>query len=277
MLANLIILIWGLKQRTDPYTGQRIVAQGDCNAMRNGSAYWHLAINVFSTLLLATSNVAMQCLSAPKRAAVRMRTRSFGTKTDRIAGRPCARRGDAGRHWHFRPPELAIYGPLVEVALDPARTVHRATLSSLQLSYLRRNICQRVLGRCCGAGLSERRLLRPTRPVVVLNQDSSIPTSSMLSNLSSLAAKGALQRLKIPSASQLRPRRCLASIQTFSWSPNPPTAPEIHPFYAITITTRLRKWVAHHTARIRSVGRPITTSPMAATLSISTTMPVAGT
>lgn len=49
---------------------RRVLKVGDCTEVRKLNTALHLVINVLSTILLATSNYAMQCLSAPTRADV---------------------------------------------------------------------------------------------------------------------------------------------------------------------------------------------------------------
>lgn len=49
---------------------RRILKEGVCSEIREWNVGLHLAINVFSSILLAASNYAMQCLSAPTRADI---------------------------------------------------------------------------------------------------------------------------------------------------------------------------------------------------------------
>lgn len=49
---------------------RRILKEGSCAEIRKYNVGLHLAINVFSSILLAASNYAMQCLSAPTRADI---------------------------------------------------------------------------------------------------------------------------------------------------------------------------------------------------------------
>ncbi|KIW71268.1 hypothetical protein PV04_03451 [Phialophora macrospora] len=68
LLVNLILVIWlGVHG-----SGANLVElyNGDCGRVQTMDIWVHLAINVFSTLLLGGSNYCMQCLSAPTRADV---------------------------------------------------------------------------------------------------------------------------------------------------------------------------------------------------------------
>jgi hypothetical protein len=50
--------------------GRRTIFQGNCGHARELNTYIHLGINLLSTILFASSNYAMQCLSAPTRTEV---------------------------------------------------------------------------------------------------------------------------------------------------------------------------------------------------------------
>ena len=50
--------------------GRRSIFQGDCGQARRLDTYIHLGINLLGTILFASSNYAMQCLSAPTRMEV---------------------------------------------------------------------------------------------------------------------------------------------------------------------------------------------------------------
>lgn len=71
LVLNIALLVWGSTKPWDPFTSTRTLSQGDCNEMQNTLTYSHLYINIISTVLLGTSNAAMQCLSAPTREEVR--------------------------------------------------------------------------------------------------------------------------------------------------------------------------------------------------------------
>jgi hypothetical protein len=73
LFINIILLGWGSSKPWDPFTHTRTLSEGDCRQMQYVFTYSHLVINVISTILLGTSNAAMQCLSAPTRDAVRLR------------------------------------------------------------------------------------------------------------------------------------------------------------------------------------------------------------
>lgn len=68
-LINIIVTIWAYAHY-DIRGGIGKIQEGDCNETKKMTLWIHLAINVFSTLLLGTSNYAMQCFSSPTRAEV---------------------------------------------------------------------------------------------------------------------------------------------------------------------------------------------------------------
>lgn len=70
LLINIILLIWIKSNHHPSQAGAVIVFEGDCDKKTQISLWWHLAINVCSTLLLSASNNAMQCLTAPTRADI---------------------------------------------------------------------------------------------------------------------------------------------------------------------------------------------------------------
>ena len=65
-LINIIVTIWAYAH-FDIRGGIGKIQEGDCNETKRLTLWIHLAINVFSTLLLGTSNYAMQCFSSPTR------------------------------------------------------------------------------------------------------------------------------------------------------------------------------------------------------------------
>ena len=70
LLINIILLIWIESGHHVSHAGEVTVFEGDCDKKTRISLWWHLAINVCSTLLLSASNNAMQCLTAPTRADI---------------------------------------------------------------------------------------------------------------------------------------------------------------------------------------------------------------
>ena len=70
LFLNVILLVWGSTKPWDIATSTRTLAAGDCSHTQNIFTYSHLVINVLSTILLGSSNAAMQCLCAPTREAV---------------------------------------------------------------------------------------------------------------------------------------------------------------------------------------------------------------
>ena len=69
LLINLCFTIWAvLRFRTQ--SGLGTLYDGSCKRTRTLAFWIHLAINVFSTLLLGASNYSMQCLSAPTRGEI---------------------------------------------------------------------------------------------------------------------------------------------------------------------------------------------------------------
>lgn len=77
---NLAILIWAFQMPRGGYDihdlsdyvnadepGLRVLYEGSCTTSDRLNTFMHLGINILSTILLATSNYAIQCLSAPTR------------------------------------------------------------------------------------------------------------------------------------------------------------------------------------------------------------------
>ena len=69
-LVNLGVFIWLSVSKTGIRNGSTTAYEGSCADIRRISTWCHLAINIFSTLLLGASNNAMQCLVSPTRAEV---------------------------------------------------------------------------------------------------------------------------------------------------------------------------------------------------------------
>lgn len=70
---NLGVTIWSTtlpEGDADENHIRRILKEGSCSEIRKYNVALHLAINVFSSILLAASNYCMQCLSAPTRADI---------------------------------------------------------------------------------------------------------------------------------------------------------------------------------------------------------------
>ncbi|KAH6869549.1 hypothetical protein B0T10DRAFT_523593 [Thelonectria olida] len=70
---NLGVTIWSTtlpEGGADENHIRRILKEGSCSEIRKYNVALHLAINVFSSILLAASNYCMQCLSAPTRADI---------------------------------------------------------------------------------------------------------------------------------------------------------------------------------------------------------------
>ena len=70
LVTNIILLGWASSKPRDGITGDPSIFQGSCDQMQTTFTWSHLAINVLSSLLLASSNYAIQCLSAPTRTEV---------------------------------------------------------------------------------------------------------------------------------------------------------------------------------------------------------------
>ena len=65
-LNNLIVTIWAVRIY-DIAGGLGTIQDGSCSTTNNLSTWLHLAVNVFSTLLIGCSNYTMQCLASPTR------------------------------------------------------------------------------------------------------------------------------------------------------------------------------------------------------------------
>lgn len=69
LIINLCFTIWAVSSfRTQ--NGLGTLYDGSCKRTRTLAFWIHLAINVFSTLLLSASNYSMQCLSSPTRGEI---------------------------------------------------------------------------------------------------------------------------------------------------------------------------------------------------------------
>lgn len=69
-VANIGILLYGRFSQLGYVDGIATIATGDANEMERISTFYHVLINVLSTILLTSSNYAMQLLSAPTRREV---------------------------------------------------------------------------------------------------------------------------------------------------------------------------------------------------------------
>lgn len=69
-IANLVVLIWASTKEEDSQTGSAILYSGSYSSAQTILTWSRLAMNVLSTLLLGSSNAAMQCLTAPTREQV---------------------------------------------------------------------------------------------------------------------------------------------------------------------------------------------------------------
>lgn len=68
---NTAALIWTLGYAQDIGDGRAILFEGKCSKVQHYNTIFHIYINIASTLLTATSNFSMQCLSSPTRHEVR--------------------------------------------------------------------------------------------------------------------------------------------------------------------------------------------------------------
>ena len=66
LIINISFTIWAVS-RFGTQSGLGTLYDGSCKRTRSLAFWSHLAINVFSTLLLGASNYSMQCLSSPTR------------------------------------------------------------------------------------------------------------------------------------------------------------------------------------------------------------------
>lgn len=67
LVVNVILLAWASTKHINAITGDRSIFEGSCSRMQTTFTWSHLGINVLLSLLLGSSNFAIQCLSAPTR------------------------------------------------------------------------------------------------------------------------------------------------------------------------------------------------------------------
>jgi hypothetical protein len=70
LIANFAVLVWASIRKqggNDNGAGAVTLDTGTCKEMGNLFTWWHLGVNVLSTLLLSAGTACMQCLSAPTR------------------------------------------------------------------------------------------------------------------------------------------------------------------------------------------------------------------
>ena len=97
LIVNLIWTLWA----TGTYgtqDGVGTIFLGDCNYSQRLNTYFHVAINVLSTVLLASSNYSMQLVSAPTREEI---DRAHQARKWMDIGIPSAR-NLLGREWKYR-------------------------------------------------------------------------------------------------------------------------------------------------------------------------------
>lgn len=73
LIVNLGITIWALKLPAvdgADNPGRRVLHEGSCRTSQTLDTALHVIINILSTVLLASSNYGIQCLSAPTRTQV---------------------------------------------------------------------------------------------------------------------------------------------------------------------------------------------------------------
>jgi hypothetical protein len=70
LIINLSLMLYSISHYGRGDGGIQTLYAGSCSRARGISASLHLLINVLSTILLASSNYCMQCLSAPTRSEV---------------------------------------------------------------------------------------------------------------------------------------------------------------------------------------------------------------
>lgn len=68
-ILNLSFTLWTAANKGF-VDGRGILYEGSCDEARNLNILAHLIINLFSTIILGSSNYCMQCLSAPTRAEI---------------------------------------------------------------------------------------------------------------------------------------------------------------------------------------------------------------
>ena len=65
LLVSACVLIWGHSRELDPFTGDNVVFEGDCDSSASINTWSSGVINVTSALLLACSHSVVQILLAP--------------------------------------------------------------------------------------------------------------------------------------------------------------------------------------------------------------------
>ena len=69
LLVNLLVLFYGVS-RTNGVNGGPTLYEGHCGRASTLFTVWHVIVNVLSSILLSSSNAAVQVLNAPTRAEV---------------------------------------------------------------------------------------------------------------------------------------------------------------------------------------------------------------
>jgi len=69
-ITNLSVTVWIAHWKNKDIGQTKVLYDGDCETAGQLSTFIHLLINSLSTILLASSNYCMQCLSAPTRKEV---------------------------------------------------------------------------------------------------------------------------------------------------------------------------------------------------------------
>lgn len=69
-LINGIVFLWSLKKFGADSDGLQRLFIGSCVHVRRLNVVVHIYINIVSTIIMASSNLCMQCLTAPTRAEV---------------------------------------------------------------------------------------------------------------------------------------------------------------------------------------------------------------
>jgi hypothetical protein len=70
LISNTALLLTGVIARDDTFKGISTIAKGEMHRITTMSTAYHVLINVLSTILLTSTNYAMQVLSAPTRREV---------------------------------------------------------------------------------------------------------------------------------------------------------------------------------------------------------------
>ena len=69
LVANVVLFAWAMT-KYNRRSGLAELYNGDCDYVSSRFPWVHLAINICGTILLASSNTAMQIVSAPTRAEI---------------------------------------------------------------------------------------------------------------------------------------------------------------------------------------------------------------